>query len=32
MGSRWDLMNIKVPDYTTLPSGKDSAFNVQGEV
>ncbi|PUB34534.1 iron complex outermembrane receptor protein [Elizabethkingia sp. YR214] len=30
MGSRWDLMNIKVPDYTTLPSGKDSAFNVQG--
>ncbi|ASW73702.1 hypothetical protein IQ37_17740 [Chryseobacterium piperi] len=29
-GLRWDKMSVKVPDYTTLPSGKDTEFNVQG--
>ncbi|MFP7654636.1 TonB-dependent receptor [Chryseobacterium proteolyticum] len=29
-GLRWDKMSVKVPDYTTLPSGNASEFNVQG--
>lgn len=29
-GLRWDKMSVKVPDYNTLPSGKDTEFNVQG--
>ncbi len=30
LGSRWDAMNVKVPDYRTIPSGNDIAFDVQG--
>ncbi|MDC8103829.1 TonB-dependent receptor [Chryseobacterium sp. B21-037] len=29
-GLRWDKISVKVPDYTTLPSGNASEFNVQG--
>nr|WP_314490865.1 TonB-dependent receptor [uncultured Chryseobacterium sp.] len=29
-GIRWDQLNVRVPDYTTLPSGNDIAVNVNG--
>lgn len=29
-GVRWDEMHVKVPNYTTLPSGKDTAVDILG--
>ncbi|MDL1914299.1 MAG: TonB-dependent receptor [Bergeyella sp.] len=29
-GLRWDLINVKVPDYTTLPSGDEIAYDIKG--